>query len=230
MTKMTVKRNYTYIKRNKKIPMITYTDGTVVPMDTNNNNQLIVNPTRLISKKTPNYHHFKRSFKKIDISIVGSAYGLGYAFRFNELPNSTEFSSLFEQYRLDSVKIKFFYSIDAVTTNAGSNGFLYYFLDMNDANNPSSVNEFYETNYKQLPLTKCDGTKQANIYFRPRVSNEVYRSLTTTSYATPNKNPWLDLSYTDVPHFALKIGWDGNASSGSLRGICTYYFTCRYLK
>lgn len=185
--------------------------------------------TKLYSKVSE-YHHFKRTFEKFNFPLTGTSWGSGYAFRINELPNFAEFQNLFEQYRIDGVKIKLFYTIDANNVNTSTNGFLMYFSDYNDASNPVSINEFYEADAKQLTFTQCNGYGKSSIYLKPKVAQEIYRSAVTTTYATPRNNPFLDFTTSDTPHFGWKLGYAGGANCGNIRGIVTFYFTCRYLK
>lgn len=184
-----------------------------------------------LTTKLPTHWEFKRSWQKMDVNANAIFY-TGYNIKFNELPNFAEFVALFEHYKINKVKLRFFYSNTNAQTNTHSAGYFYYLTDYNDDSNPTSFNQMLERdNCKVARMTDLNGR-----YFTqtlvPKVSNEIYKTVATTSYTTPSKNPYIDLTNDNgaTPHFGFKVGIDQLATGAYLKCIATMYFSCKGLK
>lgn len=188
-------------------------------------------------------HAFKRMFKlgtytaSVSAAGVPSPISQGFSFAFNQLPGTTDFTTLFDQYKINGIK----FSLAPTTTEAilsgvsGSSGALGFrrvhtVLDFDDASAPTGENQMLE--YQSRKTTNPMQTHSR--YWKPTILTEQYRSAVSTAYA-PQRNKYLDLTYTDVPHYGLKLYVDAPIYNGVAAAITyevfvTYYFTCKNVR
>lgn len=128
----------------------------------------------------------------------------------NHLTNYTEFTAMFDQYRLRSVvyKVRMMRPPEAASTGANSQYYpdIYVTVDHDDSTVPTSVNEIQQ-------YGKCkSGILKPNYWFKykcyPTAAMQLYRTATSTAYAPLKNNTWIDCSYTDVPFYGIKVGID----------------------
>lgn len=182
--------------------------------------------------RLPTVWHFRRSWTKFDTGNIAAAGTNGYSIKFNELPNFGEFVSLFEHYRIGRVKLQFFYTNNMAASNTHSCGYFYFLKDYNDDTPPPTLQSMLErADVKVCRLTDLNG-RYFTQKFVPKVAQELYKSVTTTSYSTPKTNPYIDLANDNgvAPHFGFKIGYDQLITGASLRCIATMDFYCKGLK
>lgn len=185
-------------------------------------------------------YHFKRTFDKtvaLSNNLGDQAYG--YAFQLNEIPNVSEFTSLFDSYRINKVVVRFrplpVSGFGTTSVAIVDNSQALCFLDYDDTNvtglTLSSAKQ--HQNIRWLNTVSADGTipKKNVVVFRPKVLQNANDS-GGTSYAMvypKGRNPWIDLQYTSVPHYGLKlvIGQTNTNQILQFQVICTVYFSCR---
>lgn len=126
------------------------------------------------------------------------------------LPNSTEFTVLFDQYRLRSVIFKMRLVSPPEANNTPVT--LQYYpdvvisVDHDDATAPTTVDEL-----RQFGKSKC-GILKPNSWFKykcyPTTSIQMYTTPTTSGYAPARNKQWIDLAYPNVRYYGLKIALD----------------------
>lgn len=190
-------------------------------------------------------HKFKRTalISQITASkISGVQTNIAGAYQFNlaQLPGVSEFSALFDQYKITGVKISFTpgttQSVNNILdSNPGSssiNGSAMSFnrfhsaIDYDDSSTPSSEAQLMEYgSHKSSP-----GNRTHSRFIRPKILQEVYRSALATSYR-PISGQYIDMSTTDVPHYGLKVWCDAPDSPTNCaityNVYMTMYFTCK---
>lgn len=173
-------------------------------------------------------YNFKRTFQASAItSTAGAAVAGGYTFALNSLPNYTEFTAMFDVYRLKAVKIEFSAPANSVGMSATSEiPQLWTAIDRNDATAPANVNELFQYDtLKHSPITR----KHVR-YFR--VNSLGY--ITGQSVGTVgeiNWNKWIPTSEPAINHYGLKYLVDGNGSVNQpIQVYATFYFQCKSLK
>lgn len=180
-------------------------------------------------KRVPNVYRFKRTFRLFDFAATSGPTFDSYYFNLAQLPNMSEISNLFSQYKITGVKLRFFYTNDAATTATQSSGYFYFVFDDNDAAVPTSLDQMYQyPRLKICKMTQLDG-KRNSPFIRPKAAMEVHRTGSTTSYAAYRSNPWIDLTNDSglTNHYGIKIAYDQISTGAFLRCIATTYFKVR---
>lgn len=158
-------------------------------------------------------------------------------FAFNQLPNYTEFSYLFDQYKIVGVRMTFIYSNNvsnlssntAVGSALANSGLpvLYWVYDSDDATPLANLNAMRE--YESYTARRLD--RPVKIFVRPKHLTNIYVSAGVDAQA-PDKQKWLDINQTSIPHYGVKFCLDpliANQTSeiGLLRCEMKYYVLCR---
>jgi len=187
-------------------------------------------------------HRFKRWIAiPQEHSITTTADGLTMYFQFNQLTNYTEFTGMYDQYRIEKVMLKFHLisNPDAVvppttlpvTTQNVTNWYprLWYAPDYDD----KAVDAI--SDFKQKATTKTlimQPNKDYTFWCKPAVQVEAYQSAGTTGYC-PSWGKWINLADTAVEHYGWKWALDcegltpGASQPFKVRVNACYYFTCK---
>lgn len=115
-------------------------------------------------------------------------------FTLSSLPGATEFTSLFDVYRVEQLIVTFV----SLTTGPYISP-LTTIIDYDDANAVSSLNELLEYQTQQ---TSSPGANHQRV-FKPRASAAVY-SGAFTSFATTAPRTWFDCASSTVQFYGLK--------------------------
>lgn len=123
-----------------------------------------------------------------------------FEFRLNQVPNYTEFTALYDQYKINAVKITFLpeqtQSVSLSTANNATGSARFFsVVDYNDSAAPSSIDQLRE--YQSCKFTSI--FKPHKRYFKPRI-------LDSSGIYNPGR-PWLSTQTgASITHYALKIG------------------------
>lgn len=162
---------------------------------------------------------FKRnvSLGVVTISNISDTFG-AYDFSLNDVPNSAEFTDLFDMYKINCVKITFLpqqtqsVSIGAVN-NPDASARFYSAIDYNDSSIPSAITDIQEyQTCKVTPILK----QHKRIIYKPKIA---LSNIVTMS-------PWLATSTPSVNYHGLKIAVE--AMSSSTTTSMTYSIECKY--
>lgn len=151
-----------------------------------------------------------RQYKAAEINVVSTGDTKGaLKFTLAACPDSSDFTNLFDQYRICGVSVLFMPTFTGSDMNPSSSTPilqpLYTCIDYDD--DTSATNEDYMLAKDTMKRTR--GHLSHKRYFTPMVATEIYKSLTTTGYGTKAKQ-WLDCANVDIPHFGLKYFIEGN--------------------
>jgi len=130
-------------------------------------------------------------------------------FYLNKCTNFLAYTTLYDQYRINSVVVKFIPTMAEVVSRQYDDGTtgdltekipsLFVVLDRDDDNYLTS-----EDQARGFRLHKrTTATKGQQWKFKPNTLQPVFRTGVTSAYSVAY-NTWLDCSYADVPHFGLK--------------------------
>lgn len=156
-------------------------------------------------------HAFKRNviMSPIVTTTTGTYVG-GYSFALANLPNFSDFSGLYDYYRLNMVIMRIIYrgsnlsSMESANNAALGLPYMYYVIDRDDATTPATVDEVRE--YAAAKMHIFTGEKRAcYIKLRPSLLTETYKSALSTSYQVKRAS-WLDLADSgNTPHYGIKL-------------------------
>lgn len=137
----------------------------------------------------------------------------GWTFLLSNVSQYTEFTTLFDQYKINCIVLKATWHQSAESPGVSVNyptPIMHYVVDYTDATAPLTVAELAQyQNYKQINLSRA-GSWSVKIY--PRVQKMVYTSAVATGYA-PGKS-WINTTDYGVPHYGFKFLVDGTAAGG----------------
>lgn len=175
-------------------------------------------------------HFFKRvmatQFNILDTATINS---FGLKFRLVDLPSYTEFTSLFDQYKIAGIGLKFMYShnmspvYDAVDRSLPV---CHTVIDYDDAEVLVNENDFLQ--YETLKTRRLD--KTFSLYLRPMICDSLYQGA-FTGYGV--KRGWIDCSSLNIEHYGVKICVDpivhgvGENTIGILSMYTTFYLKFR---
>lgn len=189
-------------------------------------------------------HLFKRSYYAADVKTAITAAGIAQpaslvqAFTLNQLPNFTEFTNLYDQYKITGVKIKLTPALSEginspLFNTTSSLGFspVNSVVDYDDFTALTSESQAME--YGSLKQTAP--FKSHVRYIKPKCLQQIYIS-SIDNANRPISNQWISTADPDVPHLGIKY-WisapnvpAGNAGSMLYKMYVTMYFACKNVK
>lgn len=150
-------------------------------------------------------------YEQVDIGVAGDILG-AKKFMLSDLPDVAEFS-LFDQFRINAIKIEFTITSAPATTEVESAGapalthtgspFFYTAIDTDDATVPSSKNAVL-----QYDSCRFHGNLNCNMskvvrWLKPQVATTYYKGI-TAGYGA-RTSPWIDVQGSSaVEHYGIK--------------------------
>lgn len=209
---------------------------------------------RPTKKYSSGVYKFKRTWTTASgISAGQAAPYLGtFSFQLSDLPTFTDFTGLYQQYKITGVKMKFFQPYQngaAVMVNQlGGTSLTQPMIRMHSVFDPNDnattgipALQQYQT-YKIQELTSPSIGKDGclKFFYRPKEAVATANTgLSLTGYGAPGKGMWLDTDYPNVPYYGFKWAFDPVYADGS--GVqftspvtvpiaLTYYIKCKGVK
>lgn len=199
---------------------------------------------RTVNKVRRQVHIFKRSTYLGNITASISALGVptpvgnAYAFSLSQLPNVSDFTNLFDQYKITGAKLQITPAtsegiLSPLSGTAQPLGFsrVHSVIDYDDTSAPTSEDQLLEYGSHKSTAPFQTHTR----FIKPKVLQEVYRSTLGTAYA-PKSGQYLDVAYPDIPHYGMKV-WvsapntnPGTAQSITYKVYLTLYITCKNVR
>jgi len=175
-------------------------------------------------------YKFCRSF---DLGYMArpSASDEGFAFPFalNQVPNSSDFTNLFDRYRVTKIDLTFSW-VRSTATSASPNELrpiIYMFMDEDDASIPLTKNEVFERQAMQRHQFN-DARSSVSVTIYPRWIQS--RSGVSTNLAP--RNSWIDMATPAVQQYGIK-GWVENMSTTNPNSISVsgrMHFECAVVR
>jgi hypothetical protein len=165
---------------------------------------------------------FTRYVNNGELSIGAVDQGYSTVFALNFVPGVTDFSALFDQYRIDRVEYVFEMDIADGSLNSTTKWpRIIVAPDFNNQAAPITENDVlvYEQS-KQYQFSTSE--RRFSVVLKPMVAASIYRTGISNGYEM-KPSGWLDMATTDVPHYGVRF-WVNNHNStnfGSSR-IRTY--------
>ncbi len=163
-------------------------------------------PTRVIQRTVE-----KTQFQ----SSLGGATSMALTFALSDLPNYTEFTALFDQYRIEEVSVRLIPIVTTCTPASYTDSLLYSVVDFDDATTATVTDLQQYENVRVSPPTK-----EVKYRLVPRLAIAAYGGA-FTQYA--NTQMWLDVGSPSTYHYGLKL-----ACSTAGGAVQTWKIVCNY--
>jgi hypothetical protein len=174
-------------------------------------------------------YKFSRPFDLGDMARP-SATDQGFAFPFalNQLPGVTDFTNLFDRYRINKIDLTFTWTLgDVRATGAILSPIMYIYMDDDDSAIPITKNDVFERQAMQrYSFSEARNTLSTTI--SPRWVQS--RAGVSTNLAP--KATWLDMATPGVQHYGVK-GWVDHMSSSApntIRVSGVMHFECAVVR
>jgi len=145
--------------------------------------------------------------------------GVALTFALNDLFNVSEFTALFDQYRIAQVNVKFMIESTPAYNNVGA---IYSVLDYDDS---STLNLNQIVQYDTLMVCPMSGYFERTL--NPRIATAAY-SGAFTSFANMSSRTWIDVASPSVQYFGVKLTIPTTATASVIiTPVCTYLVQTR---
>lgn len=150
----------------------------------------------------------------------------GLNIKLSDVINSSEFTTLYDQYRINMVVVKLWMRIDPSAQTASTSNYpkVYWFRDLDDSGSLTSINDARENAYAKVAVLRPD--RPVVIKFKPNVLQLIYNGVTSTY--KPAFKQWIDCTTAGVEHYGVKWTVDDFTNLNYRLDIeKTVYFQCR---
>lgn len=168
--------------------------------------------------------------------LTDSPIAKAFSFQLTDLPNVTEYSSLFDQYKINGIQLRIIPKVSVTTQGSASGttqtvgyGQVVSCIDFDDAANPTGKDELLQ--YQNAKITRS--TSIHTRFIKPRILDTVWVNSISSGYQSVRPN-WVDLANTNMPHYGIKLWVDPPANSGATANssiaydvYAVYYFQCK---
>lgn len=165
-------------------------------------------------------HYFKRTFKQVvnltELFTVINPDGSDVnSFKLSLLPNYSDFTSLYDEYKVCGISRKYLYEVNTANTGTYALPRLITVNDWNDQVAPANENEMLE--YGSCKQSRLD--KPVKRYFKPRFDN-------TSGYQFQK---WLSTQFFTIALRGLKEAVISSTTEdiGNVQIYTTFYIACR---
>jgi len=170
--------------------------------------------------------HLAFTYTLQGIQIRGSS-GLGYLASIN-LPNSSDFTNLFDHYRIDKVELK----LISTCTDVGVTGtsshmmpIIWVFNDNDDGLAPTTSSQFLEREGLRMLSFSDTNIKNHTVYPRTAVQN--YNGIALSGYGQGSKYAFVDCAYPNVEYYGTKLSYQAPGNVANIN-MATISFFVKY--
>ncbi len=160
----------------------------------------------------------------------------GYVVSLQDFAEYTDFTGLFQQYKINKARIDFIPSGNqAEAVVAGTNGY-YPGVFQSIIDRDDNITPAFESEMDTSPtLKKTMGTRIHSRTWRPSMLREIYNGEEATAFEVASAR-WLSTAFPEVPHYGLKIYCPapqialGLSAAASYTVRMTLWFSCKNLQ
>lgn len=163
--------------------------------------------------------------QQIAVPAGGSAeLGAAFTFKLSDLVQASEFTRLFDSYRITGVKMTMAPLTNSdITVNPSYK--VMTAIDLDDDNTPTVAEMIQRSNVSIRTVTSGGNNPQVFTKFcRPRYLTQIYETGVTTGYGQGARKQWLDCADPAIPHYGIKVVWDTDPNL-NYEVIWQLYFT-----
>lgn len=162
----------------------------------------------------------------LNLAFGATTLGFGKAFRLSHITGVTDFSTLFDQYKITNVQvnIRLITNPDSTTpldqtSGAQSANFypkLWFCHDYDDSSSPASLNQFREREGVKCLVMEPNKIVKYNV--KPHVRMTGHGDLINWAYS-PTASPWIDMANTSVDHYGFKMVFDAEGLAAAAANL-----------
>jgi len=188
---------------------------------------------RSLGNPNQKVYYFKR-FTTLGTIVVTTASSNAYGasvFSLDQLPGYTEFTNLFDFYKIKAIKLSFIPTSNVTMQTGNSsttvantiyNNRIFTVIDYNDAGIPSSVNELRE-------YSNCKWSPNNKIHKRYIVPNPLADATDDSTISLQNK-PWVPSTNYAMDYYAIKWAIENNSAGVGIelyKMEAKFYIACK---
>nr|WPR18779.1 MAG: capsid protein [Chemarfal virus 102] len=148
-------------------------------------------------------------------------------FRINQLPQFTEFTQLYDQYKINGVKLEIIPQYDSANVGAiGTNQISQNYLinDYDDVLVPTTM----DTLMQNQTVKRCPSTAVMKHYIKPCIAMQVFNTGITSTYAA--RRGFVDCNSADTEHYGVKLGFTSNPLAQRYGLRMTFYLAFKNVR
>lgn len=178
---------------------------------------------------------FKRcNYQESAVTIPGGAppavRNFAYEFALSNVPNYTEFSNLYDAYKIMAVKLEFIPRhteavMEPPSLSTTLNSSIHSVLDYDDANTLTALNDYVQ--YESYKNTR--GNRTHKRYLVPAMEQSA-SALGVNTLAVQAKRKWLDTDVPQVAHYGVKVYFEPANVTTVYDIKTTYYLAFKQVK
>lgn len=175
-------------------------------------------------------HYFKRMINNPGQFVGNALYApllQANSFNFNQLTGASEFTTLFDMYKIEKIQVRFYLKIDPSAQSAAGASYpkMYWVIDHDDDTAPPTLNALRE--HSKCRVKVMNPNRPVTITFKPSILGMRYKTVSTTAY-TPMFNQWIDCNDPTTPQYGCKWGVDDLTNTNyKIDTEVTYWFACK---
>ena len=166
-------------------------------------------------------HYFKRTYdggaSQMTTNTISETL-LAFNFSLQDVPGYTDFSGLFDYYKITGIKFKALPylqqdSNSVLTTNNSGNPPIFYVIDTNDGSAPVSANAILEYNDHRISSV----WKGLQVYFKPRFVDATQAQ----------RGGWVSTGNVTLDWYGLKVAIPPTVNATKFYLVITFYIQCK---
>lgn len=168
------------------------------------------------------------AFKLSEVNGTGNLINPGVL---NAVPNYTEFTALFDYYRIAGVHIKVIYTNNVANTSSTPGAAAQAVAlptvqcmgDNDDGNAPVTEGELLQRPGVKLLTLGTNGP--INLYWKPKIADQILTDTGVQPAGIGQQSQWLDANFPGIPHFGYKLWATGWPATALQNGYFQFFFT-----
>lgn len=149
-------------------------------------------------------------------------------FNLSQLPNHSEFTALYDQYKINMVKAEIIPQFDNANVGSSTSTNVitqnYSVIDYDDITVPTTMDTLMQyQNLKRTPSTRI-----IKRIIKPRFASELFNTGIATAYRPTSG--FIDCNYDTVEHYGLKLGFSSNPQNQKWGLKITYYLAFKNVR
>lgn len=179
-------------------------------------------------------HYFKRSVWIPAWATVqaGADRFSSLNFRLNQIPNVAELTALYDQYKINGVKVEVIPQFDTNTQAGTAPNVLtshimsqnWHCIDYDDAVVPTTMDTLLQ--YQNVKRQSCN--RIIKRFIKPKFADTIFASGVISGYRP--QNGFIDVTYDNVEHYGMKFGFSNNPMTLTYGLRMTFYIACKNVR